>query len=113
VGAPRRGAAWGPNVWVDPSGHAVEEAETVRDLYAHAAADWVAAGATSHYALVPATDPALLEAWSRLEFGRQQGLGIRDVPRAAAAPGRATVRLATAGDVDEILRLDILGEYQT
>ena len=113
VGAPRRGAAWGPNVWVDPSGHAVEEAETVRDLYAHAATGWVDAGATSHYALVPATDPALLDAWSRLEFGRQQGLGIRDVPREAAAPGRATVRLATADDVDEILRLDILGEYQT
>ena len=23
IGAPRRGTAWGPNVWVEPSGHAV------------------------------------------------------------------------------------------
>lgn len=113
VAAPRRGAAWGPNVWVDPSGHAAATAETVRDLYAHAAARWVDAGATSHYAVVPATDPALLDAWARLEFGQQQGLGIREVPREAAEPGRATVRIATADDVDEILRLDILGEYQT
>ena len=113
VGAPRRGSTWGPNIWVEPAGHAAEEAETVRDLYAHAAAAWVAAGATRHYAVVPAHDPALLDAWSRLEFGQQQGLGIREVPRQPGEPGRARVRLATADDVDEILRLDILGEYQT
>ena len=113
VGAPRRGSTWGPNIWVEPAGHAAEEAETVRDLYAHAAAAWVAAGATSHYAVVPAHDPALLDAWSRLEFGQQQGLGIREVPRPPGEPGRARVRVATADDVDEILRLDILGEYQT
>jgi len=112
VGAPRRGTAWGPNVWVEPSGHASESAETVRDLYARAAAAWVADGATSHYAVVPATDPALLDAWSRLEFGQQQGLGIREVPREPGEPGRARVRIATADDVEEILRLDILGEYQ-
>ncbi len=113
VGAPRRGAPFGPNVWVDPSGHAVEEAETVRDLYAHAAAAWVAGGSTRHYAVVPAHDPALLDAWSRLEFGQQQGLGIREVPRQPGEPGRARVRIGTADDVDEILRLDILGEYQS
>ncbi len=113
IGAPRRGTAWGPNVWVEPSGHAAEEAETVRDLYAHAAAGWVAGGATSHYAIVPATDPTLLDAWSRLEFGQQHALGIREVPREAGEPGRARVRIATADDAEEILRLDILGEYQT
>jgi GNAT superfamily N-acetyltransferase len=113
VAAPRRGSAWGPNVWVDPSGHAVEEAETVRDLYAHAAAAWVAAGATSHYVVSPATDPALLDAWARLEFGQQQGLGIREVPTEPTPPGRVRVRRATEDDVDAILGLDILGEYQT
>jgi len=116
IGAPRHGTAWGPNVWVGPSGHATEAAEIVRDLYAHAAAAWVADGATSHYAVVPATDPALLDAWSRLEFGQQQGLGIREVPAQPAQPaqaGRARVRIATVDDAEEILRLDILGEYQT
>jgi hypothetical protein len=29
---------WGPNVWVEPAGHAAEPAEEVRDLYAAAAA---------------------------------------------------------------------------
>jgi len=119
IGAPRHGTAWGPNVWVGPSGHATEAAETVRDLYAHAAATWVANGATSHYAVVPATDPGLLDAWSRLEFGQQHGLGIREVPDQpaqpahSAQPGRARVRIATVDDAEEILRLDILGEYQT
>jgi GNAT superfamily N-acetyltransferase len=112
VGAPRRSPVWGPNVWVESSGHAAEEAETIRDLYAHAAARWVAGGATRHYAVVPATDPALLDAWLRLEFGQQQALGIREVPEEPAPPGPARVRIATADDVDEILRLDILGEYQ-
>ncbi len=113
VGAPRRGATWGPNVWVGPSGHAAVEAETVRDLYAHAAQAWVGARATSHYAVVPATDPALLDAWTRLEFGQQQGLGIREVPSESLPPTRATVRRATADDIEAILRLDILGQYQT
>ena len=104
IGAPRHGTAWGPNVWVGPSGHATEAAETVRDLYAPAAATWVANGATSHYAVVPATDPGLLDAWSRLEFGQQHGLGIREVPDQpaqpahSAQPGRARVRIANVGD---------------
>ncbi len=114
VGTPRPGAAWGPNVWVEPAGHAVAESETVRDLYAHAAAGWVDAGATSHYVVAPAFDPELLLAWARLEFGPQQGLGIRAVPdEPAAAPGSIRTRAAIPTDVDDILRLDILGEYQT
>ena len=112
LGAPRPGTSWGPNVWVEPAGHAAEDAELVRDLYAHAAEGWVEAGATSHYAVVPATDPALLNAWFRLEFGQQQGLGIREVPRSPAEPGPVRVRVATADDVDDLVRLDILGEYQ-
>ena len=113
LGGPRPGSAWGPNVWVEPAGHAAEDAEVVRDLYAHAAAAWVAAGATSHYAVVPATDPALLDAWFRLAFGQQQGLGIREVPQAAGETGPVHVRVATAADADDLVRLDILGEYQT
>jgi GNAT superfamily N-acetyltransferase len=112
IGAPRPGSAWGPNVWVEASGHAASEPETIRDLYARAATAWVEAGATSHYALVPATDPGLLDAWLRLAFGQQQGLGIREVPEEPAATGPARVRLGTADDVDEIVQLDILGEYQ-
>ncbi len=46
---------WGPNVWVEPAGHAVQRAggrcATSTRL---AAARWVEEGRTSHYAVVPA-----------------------------------------------------------
>ena len=112
IGAPR-GDSWGPNVWVEAAGHAAEEAEIVRDLYGYAAAAWAGAGATSHYALVPATDPGLLDAWFRLGFGQQQGLGIREVPTVPAEPGAVRVRPATPDDVEALVPLDLLGEYQT
>ena len=112
VGAPRPGTAWGPNVFVEPGGHAAEDPEVVRDLYAHAAARWVDGGSTSHYAIVPA-DPSLLDAWSRLGFGQQQGLGIREVPAEPVEAGPARTRIATLEDADAILALDILGDYQT
>jgi GNAT superfamily N-acetyltransferase len=113
VGAPRPGTLWGPNAWVEAPGHAAEEAEAVRDLYAAAAGPWVEAGATRHYALVPASDAPLLDAWFRLGFGQQQGLGVREVPaEPAALPDGVTVRRAGPGDVDVVLELDILGEFQ-
>ena len=37
VGAPRPDPLWGPNLWVESAGHAVEEAELARDLYGAAA----------------------------------------------------------------------------
>jgi hypothetical protein len=79
IGRPRD-ASWGPNVWVDPAGHAVAQAELVRDLYAVAAERWVTDGLTSHYAMVPATDPALVDAWFRLGFGHQHVYAIRHPP---------------------------------
>ena len=112
VGAPKPGSSWGPNVWVESAGHAARDGEIVRDLYAHAARGWVEAGWTKHYAVVPTTDPALLEAWYRLGFGQQQGLGIREVPKAAGEPGPVRVRTATEDDVDVLVELDLLGEYQ-
>jgi ribosomal protein S18 acetylase RimI-like enzyme len=112
VGAPKTGPLWGPNVWVDTAGHAVEEAETLRDVYAAAAAPWVEAGAARHYSLVPATDPELVDAWFRVGFGQQQGLGIQEVPPPAEPRATVGVRRATADDVEAVLPLDLLGEYQ-
>src|SRR5687768_10485225 len=60
---------WGPNAWIEVAGHAVEEAEIVRDLYAAAAPRWIDDGRAAHYAWVPASDTALAEAWFRLAFG--------------------------------------------
>src|SRR5206468_11846391 len=53
IGTPRPDRSWGPNTWVEPAGHAVAEPETARDLYAAAAAGWVAEGRTAHYVVVP------------------------------------------------------------
>ena len=80
VGAPRRTGTWGDNVWIEPAGHAVEEAEDVRDLYAAAAAGWVEGERRRHYVVVPASDAELVDAWFRVGFGQQQAHGIQEVP---------------------------------
>ncbi len=111
VGARREDDVWGPNVWIDAPGYAVEEAETVRDLYAHAAAGWVAAGRTSHYVIVPATETEHVDAWFRLGFGHQHVAAIRDVPVADEAPpppAGLTLRVATLEDVDALAALDVV-----
>jgi GNAT superfamily N-acetyltransferase len=113
LGAPAD-ASWGPNVWVPPAGHAVTEAELVRDLYAAAAERWVGEGRTSHYAIVPATDGALVDAWFRLGFGHQHVHAIReaaaDVP---APPAGLVVRRARRGDLEALARLElVLPEHQ-
>ena len=87
LGAPKGGAAWGPNVWVEAAGHAVEEVETARALYAVAATRWVEEGRTAHYALLPAYDTALIGAWFRLAFGHQHTHAIREPAAAGPVPG--------------------------
>jgi GNAT superfamily N-acetyltransferase len=106
-----RGELWGANVWVELAGHAVEEAEDLRDLYALAAARWVDEERPRHYALVPATDAELVRAWYRVGFGHQHAYGIQEVPARADWP--EGVRLATADDVEGILDLDpLLPDHQ-
>jgi len=109
VGTPRD-ASWGPNMWVEPAGHAVTDAELVRDLYATAAERWVADGLALHYAMVPASDRALVDAWFRLGFGHQQVYAIRETPPATErteAPSGLVVRLARLDDLDALARLDV------
>ena len=105
---------WGPNVWVEPAGHAVAEPELVRDLYAVAAAGWVEEGRTSHYATVPATDPELVDAWFRLGFGHQHVHAIREpLDRAPVAPDGIAVRRARREDIAMLARVDLaLPEHQ-
>lgn len=102
LAVPRPGDAWGPNVWVEPAGYAVEEPETVRDLYGLAAQRWVDEGRTAHYALVPTGE---VEPWYRLAFGQQQvhGMCAPYVP----GPGRVPVRPARPEDIDALASLDL------
>lgn len=109
LGVPRD-ASWGPNAWVEPAGHAAVQAELVRDLYAAAAERWVADGLTSHYAIVPATDPALVDAWFRIGFGHQHVHAIREAPptdEVFRVPPELTVRLAHRDDIDVLATLDV------
>jgi ribosomal protein S18 acetylase RimI-like enzyme len=106
----QKDARWGPNVWVDPAGHAADEAEDLRDLYAAAAARWVDEGRTRHYVVAPATDASLLDAWYRLSFGRQHALGVCEIPDVDWPPG---VRLAEARDLDAIVDIaPVLPDHQ-
>ena len=97
-------------MWVEPAGHAAVGAELVRDLYAAAAERWVADGLTLHYAMLPASDDALVDAWFRLGFGHQQVYAIRETPSAEerpAGPPGLIVRLARREDLDALARLDV------
>jgi ribosomal protein S18 acetylase RimI-like enzyme len=103
VSVERSEGIWGPNVWVEAAGHAAEDSEDLRDLYAGAAARWVDEGRTRHYALVPASDSRLVEAWYRLSFGQQHAYGALTIPEDAGPTDGA--RLANEGDIDAIVEI--------
>lgn len=105
----QRDETWGLNVWVEHAGHAVSSPELVRDLYGAAAATWVEEGRHRHYALVPAGEHDLVDAWFRLSFGIQHSSAIQETPPSTtvgAAPG-VSARHAVAEDVDQVVRLDL------
>jgi ribosomal protein S18 acetylase RimI-like enzyme len=81
IAAPRDDRVWGENVWVDVPGHAVEEAEDVRDLYA----------------------------WFRLGFGQQQAHGVREVQaRTAVRPPRGIeIRRPSEDEIEALLEVDL------
>jgi ribosomal protein S18 acetylase RimI-like enzyme len=108
IGAPREADIWGENVWVSEAGHAVEEAEDARDLYAVAAGRWFDEGRPRHYALLPANDAPLVEAWFRLGFGQQQAHGVREVAEGAIdLPDGFEIRGPREGDVEALVAVDL------
>jgi ribosomal protein S18 acetylase RimI-like enzyme len=123
IGVPRINLMWGRSVWVDLAGHAVDRrhadaAEVYRDLYAALSPSWVSLGCYAHYALIPASDRAALEAWFALSFGKEQAYGICETALASAlsAPADPTlsIRRAELADLEATLELDeIIGRYQS
>ena len=109
VGAPRDVEVWGENVWIELAGHAVEEAEDVRDLYAAAAARWFDEGRRRQYALVPATDAKLVDAWFRLGFGQQQAHGVQEIPAHVdiRVPEGFDIREPREADIEALIAVDI------
>jgi ribosomal protein S18 acetylase RimI-like enzyme len=115
IGTPRDVEVWGENVWVELAGHAVEEPEEIRDLYAGAAARWVEEGRTRQYALVPANDAVLLDSWSRLSFGQQHAHALQEVaPRAVAPPPGVEIREPRTEEIDDLIDVGLaLPTHQT
>jgi GNAT superfamily N-acetyltransferase len=115
VGAPRPNPVWGANTRVEAAGHAVQDAEAVRDLYAAAAARWVEEGRPRHSVVVPAFDAELLDAWWRLCFGQQHAHGLREVPpeTTVAVPDGFEIRAPRADEIEHLVDLDLaLPEHQ-
>jgi ribosomal protein S18 acetylase RimI-like enzyme len=107
IGSPREADIWGENVWVLEAGHAVEEAEDARDLYALAAGRWFDEGRRRHYALTPASDARLVEAWFRLGFGQQQAHGVREVVDGAVdLPAGLEIREPREEDIETLVAVD-------
>jgi ribosomal protein S18 acetylase RimI-like enzyme len=108
VGAPRSSAVWGANTWIEAGGHAVEQAEDVRDLYGFAAARWVEEGRPRHSVLVPAHDTELLDAWWRLSFGQQHAHGIREVeaPPDLPVPAGFEIRGPREDEIESLIDVD-------
>jgi GNAT superfamily N-acetyltransferase len=83
---------------VPAAGHAADDPELIRDLYAAVAEDWIEAGARLQFALVPAF-PAAMEPWRRLAFAQMQVHAVRpsggDPPAALAG-----VRIRAGGTDD-------------
>ena len=83
----RREDKVGAHVWSYVAGHAVEDPELTRDLYAAAAGAWVEAGLTRHFFYVPAI-PELVDPWFRLSFGASSALAMRETSPEAAGRRR-------------------------
>jgi GNAT superfamily N-acetyltransferase len=118
LGAPKDDPVWGPNLWVESAGQALApdtDRETIRDLYALAAARWYDEGRTAHYVVVPSYDAPLLEAWWRLGFGQQHAHAVRDLSaEPATVPDGLVVRRAERRDISILARLEVsLPQHQS
>jgi len=98
----------GPHIWSHVAGHAADDGEMVRELYAHAAGRWVDEGMRRHFVFVPAI-PSLVDPWFRLSFGASAVLAAQHAttPPAWSAPG-VTVRRVEQADFAEVARLERL-----
>jgi GNAT superfamily N-acetyltransferase len=89
------------------------EAEAIRDLYAALAARWIAAGATRHLALVPASEEPLIDAWLRTAFGVQYVWGVRETAAMKPVEADVEIRPGTPDDLELVAQLDrALMEHQ-
>ena len=97
--------AWGRCGWVRLPGSAIAEGEstnTLQDLYVKLGDDWVRRGIFIHHSYLSVAEPALIDAWFGMDFGKEridamldaQNLEIPEI----AIPDDVIIRRAGKGD---------------
>jgi GNAT superfamily N-acetyltransferase len=95
-------SVFGRSVWMERAGHAADDPEVMRDLYAGSAREWLEEGFDRHYVYVPAL-PEYLDPWYRLGFAQMHLDAIRKTDSERLPfPQDVTVRRGSAADIDEI-----------
>lgn len=111
IGIGKSADSWGPNVWIEAAGHAATDRTVVRELYAVAAAAWMADGRNNHHVLVPAADAELVDAWFSLDFGQQHLHAVREVPPASfgvVPRSELVIRRPTRTDLPALAELELV-----
>ena len=112
----RLGEPWGRAGWMPYAGHALapgESAALMGDLYGALAPALLERWAPDHYALVPASDGELVEAWFGLGFGKMQVHAVADTGGEGFAAEGVTLRRATPDDAHQIAELaPLIAQHQ-
>jgi ribosomal protein S18 acetylase RimI-like enzyme len=109
IGIAKTELVWSENVWIEAAGHAADDPELVRELYAIAAATWVGQGRNNHHVVVPATDAGLVDAWFTLDFGQQHLHAVIESPPASfgvVPRSELIIRTPTLDDVAPLIELE-------
>ncbi|HSR48836.1 MAG TPA: GNAT family N-acetyltransferase [Anaerolineales bacterium] len=98
---------FGRCAWVGHAGHASEDTELLRDVYAAAADAWANAGADRHYVLVPAFAAAIAP-WYRLGFAHMHVEALRPLETEAVdPPDGVRLRRGSPSDLELAEEIDL------
>ncbi len=103
---------WGRSAWVRPAGLALEpgqSAELARDMYAALAEQWVNWGVYFHFAVLPVSQPHLIEAFYHLSFGIEHIYALMEcAPFIESAPPPAPGLVVRRAGVNDRSTLEAL-----
>jgi GNAT superfamily N-acetyltransferase len=105
-----RDDSWGANSWVEDIGCA-GDAEAIRECYAAIAGDLVERGIDLHFAMAPALEDEIVDAWFSMSFGLQQVYAFREpmgTEFRPSIPDGLTIRRAEATDTHALAELDVV-----
>ena len=110
---PRPPEQWFANAWAEDVGCA-GDAEAIRAAYALVAGELMERDINRHYAVVPASEDELVDAWFTLSFGLQQVFAFRAPvgPDFQPPAGNGlTIRRAEDADIPALAKLDLVLPY--